>query len=111
MTVGAMVYGFGSAFASFGEPNDVDLLIIHPGIDPESCELAIACKQRLLEHIAYAHVTMLSASEATHFQFIQTAQAFCLGTVWNVHLEEDLAVVLSEIHKRSLWSSTQIAPH
>lgn len=108
MTVGVTVYGFGSAFADIAEPNDIDLLIVHPDTDPVSCGLAIACKRRLVEHIARAHVTMLSASEAAHFQFIRTARAFCLGTVRNVQLDEDLTAVLFEIYERRPRSSAQV---
>lgn len=98
--VGVTVYGFGSAFSDVAETNDVDLLIVHPDTNPVSCGLAIACKRWLVAHIARAHVTMLSASEAAHFQFIRTARAFCLGTVRNVRLDEDLAAVLFEIYER-----------
>src|SRR4051812_10425618 len=108
MTVSVTVYGFGSAFADVAEANDVDLLIVHPDTGPVSCGLAIACKRRLAEHIARAHVTMLSASEAAHFQFIRTARAFCLGTVRNVQLEEDLTAVLFKIYDRRPRSSSGV---
>ncbi len=98
MTLSVTIYGFGSAFADVSEPNDVDLLIVHSGIDLASCEFAIACKRRLLECITCAHVTMLSASEASHFRFIPTARAFYLGIIRNLQLDEDLVAVLLKIH-------------
>ncbi|WP_326525552.1 hypothetical protein [Sphingomonas sp.] len=110
MTLGVEVYGFGSAFAHGADPNDIDLLIVHPDTDPASCKLAIACKRGLVEHLSRAHVTMLSASEAAHFQFIRTARAFCLQAVRNRQMEQDLAAILLEIHRRQPKSFAVTGP-
>ncbi|WP_048649058.1 hypothetical protein [Nitratireductor soli] len=99
MTRSVTVYGFGSSFTYGVAADDVDLLIIHPDADAASCELAIQCKRRLMEHIARAHVTMLSVSEEAHFQFIKRARAVRLGTMRKSHLDEDFEVLLAEIRK------------
>lgn len=79
------VYGFGSTFAqkeaSKAAANDVDLLILHQGIDLASCRFAIECKRHLQNSITRTHITMLSNTEERHCQFIKTAQAVRLGTV------------------------------
>jgi len=54
MTRRVTVYGFGSTFGDSETASDVDLLIVHHGLDPDSCQLAIACKRRLAESIASA---------------------------------------------------------
>ncbi|MDH6234923.1 2-phosphoglycerate kinase [Mesorhizobium soli] len=104
VTRSVTVYGFGSAFADVAAANDVDLLIIHPETNAASCELAIRCKHHLAEHIARVHVTMLSASEEAHFQFIKRARALGLGIVRNSHLQKDFEALLVEIQKRSAQS-------
>lgn len=94
------VYGFGSYFTDGATANDVDLLIIYPGTDATSCELAIQCKHRLTEHIACAHVTMLSVSEEAHFQFIKRARAVCLGAM-RKSLDEDFEALLAAVYKHT----------
>lgn len=93
MTRSVTVYGFGSTFGDTKAPNDVDLLIVHEGIHPASCQLAIVCKRLLAESVARAHITMLSKDEEMHFQFIKTARAVFLGTIRESHIDGDLAAL------------------
>jgi hypothetical protein len=97
VTPSVIVYGFGSAFNDMKAPNDVDLLIVHHGTNPASCELAITCKRRLAESVAHAHITMLSNAEEAHFQFIKTARAVCLGTIREDHFDGDLVTLKSAL--------------
>jgi hypothetical protein len=92
-----MVYGFGSAFVvhdgSETSAQDVDLLIVHPSTYAASCQFAIVCKQQLAACIANAHITMLSAGEEQHFQFIRTARAVRLGAIRANHITDDLRTI------------------
>lgn len=93
MTRSVTVYGFGSAFGDTKTAIDVDLLIVHHVTDSSSCQLAIACKRRLAESFATAHITMLSNVEEAHFQFIKTARAVSLGTIREARFDGDLAAL------------------
>lgn len=97
MTHSLTVYGFGSAFGDCAEVNDIDLMIVHSNSSPASCQLAIQCRRRILESVARAHVTMLSESEAEHFEVIKTSQAIKLGSMRNVNFDRDFSVLLSNI--------------
>lgn len=100
VTHSVAVYGFGSAFADTTTPiKDVDLLIVHAERDSVSLEHAIECNRRLVRRIAGAHVTMLSASEEAHFQFIKTAKAIRLGQVRKGHSTEDFEALVSAIRE------------
>lgn len=94
MTLGVTVYGFGSAFVAHDETKtirqDIDLLIVHPGTDAESCQFAITCKRKIAASIAGANITMLSDGEEQHCQFIRTARAMCLGSIRANHIADDL---------------------
>lgn len=97
MKLDVMVYGFGSAFVvhdgSETSAQDVDLLIVHPSTHAASCQFAIVCKRRLAACIANAHITILSAGEEQHFQFIRTARAVCLGALRVDHITDDLRTI------------------
>ncbi|QIE57558.1 hypothetical protein G5B40_20165 [Pikeienuella piscinae] len=97
VTRSVAVYGFGSAFAKIGTPkivaNDVDLLILHQGVNLDSCRFAIACKRYLQDSVTYAHITMLSNTEEKHCQFIKTAQAVRLGTIHEACIGGDLKLL------------------
>ena len=110
VTHSVTVYGFGSAFAGFATADDIDLLIIHPDNEAASRKLAIQCKHCLAEHIARADVTMLSASEEAHFQFIRRARALSLGTVRKGHMDVDFESLLVEIRQQIRQSATGGAP-
>lgn len=97
MTPSVAVYGFGSAFGEKAEPNDIDLLIIHPRTDAASCRFAIQCKNHLVRHVEHAHLTMLSASEAKHFGILKTARAVLIGTIRCDNWEEDSERLLAEV--------------
>lgn len=94
MTLGVTVYGFGSAFVAHDETKtisqDVDLLIVHPGTDAESCQFAIACKRKIAASIDGAHITMLSENEEQDCRFIRTAWAVRLGSIRADHMADDL---------------------
>jgi hypothetical protein len=93
VTLSARIYGFGSAFSENARANDVDLLIVHERVDPASCKFAITCKRRLAAIIIRAHITMLSAREEKHCEFLKTAEALFLGTVRIDQIEHDLEAV------------------
>lgn len=85
------VYGFGSAFLGSGKSHDIDLLIVHLNSDPISCQLAIQCKNKLIENINRAHVTMPSKEEENYFQFIKISNAIYLGSVCGRQIEDEIA--------------------
>lgn len=93
MTRFVTVYGFGSAFGEARAANDIDLLIVHQGLDPEACQLAIACKRQLIDSVPRAHITMLADREETHLQFIKTARAVILGTIREEYFDGDLVTL------------------
>lgn len=101
MTRSVTVYGFGSAFAETGTarplPNDLDLLIVHPGTDTASCQFAIFCKRRLVGSVDRLHITMLSEGEEQHCQFARTAQAVRIGTICEGQSERDLKALCAAI--------------
>ena len=96
-----MVYGFGSAFVALDgsetSEQDVDLLIVHPSTHAASCQFAIVCKRRLAACIANAHITMLSAREEQHFQFIRTARTVHLGSIRADHITDDLRTISAAV--------------
>lgn len=112
MTRHITVYGFGSAFAKMGaatkRAHDIDLLIVHPGTDAESCQFAIACKRYLQDSITYADITMLSNAEEQYCQFIKTAQAVYLGTIHKENIGDDLELLQKAV--RLLAKSRKDAP-
>jgi len=70
------IYGFGSFFASgVSVPGDVDILIVHERVDPESIDLALRCKARLAASIPAAHLTILSEPEEREMDFIRRSKA------------------------------------
>lgn len=99
MTCSVTVYGFGSAFGDTGAANDVDLLIVHHGTEPASCQFAIGCKRQLAGSVARAHITMLSDGEEAQLQFIKTARAVGLGTVREDHFDGDLTTLVASLPK------------
>lgn len=96
-----MIYGFGSAFVAHDGnetiAQDVDLLIVHPSTHDASCQFAILCKRRLAACVAGAHITMLSAGEEQHYQFIRTARAVRLGAIRADHIADDLRTICTAI--------------
>lgn len=96
-----MIYGFGSAFVAHDGnetiAQDVDLLIVHPSIHDASCQFAILCKRRLAACVAGAHITMLSAGEEQHYQFIRTARAVRLGAIRADHIADDLRTICTAV--------------
>ncbi|WP_226636219.1 hypothetical protein [Novosphingobium profundi] len=101
MKLDVTVFGFGSAFVvhdgSETSAQDVDLLIVHPSTHVASCQFAIVCKRRLAACIANAHITMLSAGEEQHFQFIRTARAVRLGAIRADHITDDLRTISAAV--------------
>jgi len=102
VTLNVTVYGFGSSFGKFAAALDVDLLVVHSSTDASSCDYAIQCKRHLAEQIGRAHVTMLSASENTQFEFIRRSRALDLGTLRKDHLEADLQSIIGNICRLTL---------
>ncbi len=96
-----MIYGFGSAFVAHDGnetiAQDVDLLIVHPSTHDASCQFAILCKRRLAACVAGAHITMLSAGEEQHYQFIRTARAVRLGAIRADHIADDLRTICTAV--------------
>ena len=96
-----MIYGFGSAFVAHDGnetiAQDVDLLIVHPSTHDASCQFAILCKRRLAACVAGAHITMLSAGEEQHYQFIRTARAVRLGAIRADHITDDLRTICTAV--------------
>lgn len=96
-----MIYGFGSAFVAHDGnetiAQDVDLLIVHPSTHEESCQFAIVCKRRLAACVAEAHITMLSAGEEKHYEFIRTARAVRLGVIRADHIADDLRTIRAAV--------------
>ena len=103
MTGLVAVYGFGSAFGSVEAANDIDLLIIHCGDNPASCQFAITCKRRLTACTSRVHITMLSEAEEAYFEFIKTAKAVRLGTIRQAMFEEDITTLGSAL---PTWGAT-----
>lgn len=99
LTLITTIYGFGSYFKKSILTSDIDLLIIHAGVDFINCDFAILCKHRLENLVSNADVTMLSKSEEVNFQFINAAEAIYLGELRKSHLDSDLAGIVSEIHQ------------
>lgn len=101
MKLDLMVFGFGSAFVvhdgSETSAKDVDLLIVHPSTHAASCQFAIVCKRRLAACIANAHITMLSAGEEQHFQFVRAARAVRLGAIRPDHITDDLRTISAAV--------------
>lgn len=93
------VYGFGTAFSDAAAARDVDLLIIHYGIDHASCQLAIQCKSRLASNVTCSHITMLSDHEEAQFHLIKTARAIFLGEIREQNIDVDLALIINLIPK------------
>ncbi len=97
MTHSLTIYGFGSTFCDAMAANDVDLLIVHCGAGPASCQLAIDCKRQLAKTVARAHITMLSDDEEAFFHFIKTANAIRIGTIRANQFYGDLEIVCKDL--------------
>ncbi|WP_209037607.1 hypothetical protein [Mameliella alba] len=101
MRLEVTVYGFGSVFVAHDGnetiAQDVDLLIVHRSTYAASCQFAILCKRRLAACVADAHITMLSAGEEQHFQFIRMARAVRLGAIRADHIVDDLRTIITAV--------------
>ncbi|TNB48193.1 hypothetical protein FF124_07600 [Martelella lutilitoris] len=93
------IYGFGSAFTISDKARDIDLLIVHKSTDFASCLFAITCKQRLIASVFDAHITMLSENEEKHCDFIETAQALRLGTIFKDSFDTDLTNLVTALRE------------
>ncbi len=75
------IYGFGSFFNNRTEFRDIDMLIIHPDINYNSCQFSLICKRYLLSIINNIELTILSCSEEKEIDFIKKSNAKFLGIV------------------------------
>jgi hypothetical protein len=82
MTQSIQLYGFGSFFSNDSPKHrDIDILIVHERIDPESVAFALRCKRVIVSSIPNAHLTILSNAEESELNFIQRSRACFLGTI------------------------------
>lgn len=93
------VYGFGSFFSGRTKFQDIDILIVHPCGEYESCQFAIWCKRMLKSNLINADITILSGSEERQFSFIAKSSAWHIGKVCKISAENDLYTVLSKIEQ------------
>jgi hypothetical protein len=99
MTHPVSVYGFGSFFHGCGEPEDVDILLLHRDISYDSCRQAIEFKATIVRALKNAHVVMLSRPEERGLSFRERAKATYLGDL----LEQADVCALAE--RINSWSA------
>jgi hypothetical protein len=75
------LFGFGSFFRLGTYPRDIDLLIIHENVSPESIQFAIRCKALIKAVIPSAHIVMLSEQEERDLGFLGKSNAVLLGII------------------------------
>lgn len=92
-----LIFGFGSFFKGVSKYRDIDILIIHPSSDYDSCKRAILYKQLFLSQIDKVSVTMLSASEEVYFEFVNKSSAVFLGEIRENRFEEDILRIIDKI--------------
>jgi hypothetical protein len=114
MTESIQVYGFGSYFHGKRPARDVDLLLVHRDIGPESSGFAIRCKQLMSAAVSDTDVTMLSLNEEADLQFISKAQAMPLGHIGSETVDRDVerlrTVVVNYPTRNAIWPVGQTAP-
>jgi hypothetical protein len=100
MTQSIQLYGFGSFFYSSNPKHgDIDILIVHERIDPESIAFALRYKSVIVSRIPNAHLTILSKVEERELNFIQRSGARFLGTITDAGTS---ALISSRLFKRRL---------
>ncbi|WP_080965580.1 MULTISPECIES: hypothetical protein [Chromobacteriaceae] len=93
-----VVYGFGSFFLNKAVSNDVDLLLVHEDISPDSCALAILCKKYLTQRVDKAHITILSKTEELDLGFVAKAQAHRISIIEHEHLEDGINEITQRLN-------------
>jgi hypothetical protein len=91
------LFGFGSFFHSEIAARDIDILIVHAQLRPDSIQLAIQCKSVIKATIAKAHVVMLSEQEQRDLKFLDRSKAVWLTTVSDVSMPIKIQNLVKEI--------------
>jgi len=73
------IYGFGSYFRDAPEWNDIDVLIVHNDLTPNSINLALQAKGKLKLSIEEIDISILSIAEENRLGFIENAKALFLA--------------------------------
>ena len=84
------IFGFGSFFKECNKFHDIDILIVHPNNEFNSCKFAIECKRILLSGISHLDVSILSKSEEHEKEFIKQSSAMFLRKICENTIEKDL---------------------
>ena len=81
MTQLLKLYGFGSFFRHGTSAHDIDLLLLHDDVSPESIRFAIRCKSLIKAEIPKAHIVMLSKQEERDLDFLGRSKAVLLRVI------------------------------
>jgi hypothetical protein len=94
MTQSIQLYGFGSFFSSGNSKyKDIDILIVHEAIDPESITFALRFKSIIMRCIPNAHLTVLSKGEEKELKFIRCSGARFLGSITDAEPDAELSKI------------------
>lgn len=86
------LFGFGSYFKHIYY-RDIDLLIIHSTLNNPSIRLAILVKNKILNRIPEADITMLSVQENNKLRFIEKSRAIFICDIREDNIDNDLDLV------------------
>jgi hypothetical protein len=93
------VYGFGSFFTGEGQPNDLDLLLLHRSTDAASCQFAVDCKIEIRLAFPNADIVMLSQEEAAGNEFLARSNAVVIGELHAGDLQFQLRALAKQIRE------------
>ncbi|WP_433692417.1 hypothetical protein [Herbaspirillum seropedicae] len=95
------IFGFGSFFRGSITYNDIDLLLLHSDLSPQSRQFALACKRGLSSSGFKLHITMLSSPEEKSLRFIERSSAEKIHTIRLDEMDEGIQRLLKIIKYRT----------
>ena len=97
MTQSLKIYGFGSFFRHEMSAHDIDLLLVHDEVAPESIRFAIWCKSLIKAELPKADIVMLSEQEERDIDFLGRSKAELLGVFSDTHLSAQIQHLATRI--------------
>lgn len=91
------VFGFGSFFKGSKSYNDIDLLLLHTDLSPDSRQFAVACKRTLSGSPLNLHITMLSSPEEKSLKFLERSSATKIHAIHSKKIAHDIDCLLKII--------------